>query len=191
MQCAFGHRHLHRGAGVAQAPPQSGRFVGVDAAAHPEQDLAPPELVAGLDHVRKPLRADEATAYPNECRRPTAPDRAPRCNTSIAGGRGETNAALLSACPCGWRPPAKPLLQESTMHIRDWPPGERPREKLLKRGATVLSDAELLAIFLGSGLRGLDAVATARRLLAEHGPLRRLLEHRPPDRKSTRLNSVT
>src|SRR3546814_9886891 len=62
------------------------------------------------------------------------------------------------------------------MHIRDWPPGERPREKLLKRGATVLSDAELLAIFLGSGLRGLDAVATARQLLADHGPPRRLLE---------------
>src|SRR3546814_4157922 len=100
-----------------------------------------------------------------------------RCNTSIAGGRGETHAALLSACPCGRRPPAKPLLQESTMHIRDWPPGERPREKLLKRGATVLSDAELLAIFLGSGLRGLDAVATARQLLAEQ------------DRKITRLNS--
>lgn len=66
------------------------------------------------------------------------------------------------------------------MHIRDWPAGERPREKLLKRGATVLSDAELLAIFLGSGLRGLDAVATARQLLADHGPLRRLLEHAPP-----------
>ena len=63
------------------------------------------------------------------------------------------------------------------MHIRDWPAGERPREKLLKRGAVVLSDAELLAIFLGSGVRGLDAVATARRLLADHGPLRRLLEH--------------
>ncbi len=67
------------------------------------------------------------------------------------------------------------------MHIRDWPAGERPREKLLKRGAVVLSDAELLAIFLGSGLRGLDAVATARQLLAEHGPLRRLLEHAPGD----------
>ncbi|HVI59687.1 MAG TPA: DNA repair protein RadC [Luteimonas sp.] len=63
------------------------------------------------------------------------------------------------------------------MHIRDWPAGERPREKLLKRGAAVLSDAELLALFLGSGLRGMDAVATARQLLARHGPLRRLLEH--------------
>ena len=62
------------------------------------------------------------------------------------------------------------------MHIRDWPSLERPREKLLARGAGVLSDAELLAIFLGSGLRGQDAVATARQLLERHGPLRRLLE---------------
>ena len=68
------------------------------------------------------------------------------------------------------------------MHIRDWPSGERPREKLLARGAAVLSDAELLALFLGSGVRGLDAVATARRLLANHGPLRRLL-----DRPATEL----
>lgn len=62
------------------------------------------------------------------------------------------------------------------MHIREWPAGERPREKLLGRGAAALSDAELLAIFLGSGLRGQDAVATARQLLAEHGPLRALIE---------------
>ena len=62
------------------------------------------------------------------------------------------------------------------MHIRDWPSTERPREKLLARGAMALSDAELLALFLGSGLRGQDAVATARQLLGEHGPLRRLLE---------------
>ena len=65
------------------------------------------------------------------------------------------------------------------MHIRDWPAAERPREKLLARGAGALSDAELLAIFLGSGLRGRDAVATARELLAAHGPLRALLERTP------------
>ena len=65
------------------------------------------------------------------------------------------------------------------MHIREWPAEERPREKLLARGATALSDAELLALLLGSGLRGRDAVATARELLAHHGPLRALLE-RPP-----------
>ncbi|HST45692.1 MAG TPA: DNA repair protein RadC [Luteimonas sp.] len=67
------------------------------------------------------------------------------------------------------------------MHIRDWPSDERPREKLLRRGASVLSDAELLAIFLGSGVRGLDAVATARRLLSAHGPLRTLLERSPSE----------
>lgn len=66
------------------------------------------------------------------------------------------------------------------MHIRDWPSHERPREKLLTRGAAALSDAELLAIFLGSGLRGQDAVATARQLLNAH-PLRRLLELSPQE----------
>lgn len=67
------------------------------------------------------------------------------------------------------------------MHIRDWPSAERPREKLLARGASALSDAELLAIFLGSGLRGQDAVTTARALLAHHGPLRQLLERSPAE----------
>lgn len=62
------------------------------------------------------------------------------------------------------------------MHIRDWPRAERPREKLLAAGAGALSDAELLAIFLGSGLRGRDAVQTARALLQTHGPLRTLLD---------------
>lgn len=65
------------------------------------------------------------------------------------------------------------------MQIRDWPDNERPREKLLKRGPAVLSDAELLAIFLCSGTQGSDVVTSARRLLNEHGPLRSLLEHTP------------
>jgi DNA repair protein RadC len=74
------------------------------------------------------------------------------------------------------------------MHIRDWPAEERPREKLLDRGASALSDAELLAIFLGSGLRGRDAVATARELLAAHGPLRKLLEQ--PASEMSRLPAL-
>jgi DNA repair protein RadC len=82
-----------------------------------------------------------------------------------------------------WRPGAchAPIHRgkEAVMHIRDWPADERPREKLLARGAGALSDAELLAIFLGSGLHGRDAVATARELLAAHGPLRRLLDRTP------------
>lgn len=62
------------------------------------------------------------------------------------------------------------------MHIRDWPSTERPREKLLAHGPGILSDAELLAVFLGSGLRGRDAVQTARDLLQVYGPLRQLLD---------------
>ncbi len=72
-------------------------------------------------------------------------------------------------------------LHAGRMLIHDWPAHERPRERLLAGGPAQLSDAELLAIFLGSGLRGQDAVATARDLLAKHGPLRQLLERGPAE----------
>ncbi len=62
------------------------------------------------------------------------------------------------------------------MAISDWPLAERPREKLLQRGAEALSDAELLAIFLRTGVRGKTAVDLAREVLAGFGSLRRLLE---------------
>ncbi|MGB7987877.1 MAG: DNA repair protein RadC [Candidatus Methylophosphatis roskildensis] len=52
------------------------------------------------------------------------------------------------------------------MAITDWPEDERPREKLLARGPDVLSDAELLAIFLRVGVKGKSAVELARDLLA-------------------------
>ena len=52
------------------------------------------------------------------------------------------------------------------MAISDWPLAERPRERLLAQGAAVLSDAELLAIFLRTGIRGKSAVELARELLA-------------------------
>ncbi|MCB1560723.1 MAG: DNA repair protein RadC [Xanthomonadales bacterium] len=61
------------------------------------------------------------------------------------------------------------------MSIRDWPENERPREKLLSRGAAALSEAELLAVFLGSGTRGLSAVDLGRNLLRDAGSLRGLL----------------
>lgn len=61
------------------------------------------------------------------------------------------------------------------MAITDWPTAERPREKLLKEGATSLTDAELLAIFLRVGTRGVTAVDMADNLLVEHGSLRNLL----------------
>ncbi|MCU1770292.1 RadC family protein [Pseudomonas sp. 13B_3.2_Bac1] len=62
------------------------------------------------------------------------------------------------------------------MSIRDWPAAERPREKLLEQGAGSLSDAELLAIFLRTGVTGKSAVDLARHLLTQFGSLRALLE---------------
>ena len=62
------------------------------------------------------------------------------------------------------------------MSIRLWPAAERPREKLLEQGVASLSDAELLAIFLRTGVTGCSAVDLARRLLGEFGSLRALLE---------------
>ena len=62
------------------------------------------------------------------------------------------------------------------MSIKDWPAPERPREKLLEQGAQALTDAELLAIFLRTGVAGKSAVDLARQLLGEFGSLRALLE---------------
>ena len=51
------------------------------------------------------------------------------------------------------------------MGISDWPEGERPRERLLAHGAATLSDAELLAVMLRTGIRGKSAVDLGRDLL--------------------------
>ncbi|EPJ81885.1 MULTISPECIES: RadC family protein [Pseudomonas] len=62
------------------------------------------------------------------------------------------------------------------MSIRDWPAAERPRERLLELGAASLSDAELLAIFLRTGVAGKSAVDLARHLLNQFDGLRGLLD---------------
>lgn len=62
------------------------------------------------------------------------------------------------------------------MSILHWPEEERPREKMLLRGPAALSDAELLAIFLRTGVKGKSAVDIARELLTQFGSLRGLLE---------------
>lgn len=55
--------------------------------------------------------------------------------------------------------------------IREMPQDERPREKLLGRGAAALTDPELLAILLRTGVPGLNAVDLARQLLERSGSL--------------------
>jgi len=70
-------------------------------------------------------------------------------------------------------PEVKPL------SIRHWPPGERPREKLLRFGPAALSEAELLAIVMRNGVAGRNAVELARDVLGEFRGLRALLSAEP------------
>jgi DNA repair protein RadC len=61
------------------------------------------------------------------------------------------------------------------MAITEWPEAERPREKLLRQGAQSLSDAELLAIFIQSGIYGKTAVDIGRDLIDQFGGIREIL----------------
>ncbi len=70
---------------------------------------------------------------------------------------------------------------DQQVSIRDWPRGERPRERLIARGAQTLSDAELLAVVLGTGVGGCNALDMARQLLQHFGSLRRLLTSEAED----------
>ena len=62
------------------------------------------------------------------------------------------------------------------MAIRQWPKDQRPREKLLLKGATALTDAQLLAIFLRTRLPGLSAIDLANQLLDRFGGIGPLLK---------------
>ncbi len=62
------------------------------------------------------------------------------------------------------------------MRIRDWPEAERPREKLLLNGASSLSDAELLAIFLRTGNREMSVVDLAMTMLKKFSTLQKLVD---------------
>lgn len=65
------------------------------------------------------------------------------------------------------------------MPINQWPSTERPRERLLGQGAAALSDAELLAIFLRTGVHGCSAVDLGRALLERHGGLAQIFAASP------------
>lgn len=67
---------------------------------------------------------------------------------------------------------ARPRPGPALNSIKSWPAGERPREKLLAKGAGSLSDAELLAIFLRHGVQGRSAVDLGRELLCTFGSIR-------------------
>jgi DNA repair protein RadC len=65
------------------------------------------------------------------------------------------------------------------MAIKDWPEGERPRERLVALGAQALSDAELIAVILGTGTAGRSALDLGREALARFGGLSGLLASGP------------
>src|SRR5258705_8497724 len=57
------------------------------------------------------------------------------------------------------------------MGLDHWSDAERPRERLYWNGPEALADAELLALQLGSGVRGKSAIQVAREMLAAYGSL--------------------
>jgi len=86
------------------------------------------------------------------------------------------------------------------MSMARWPAGERPRERLLAQGPAALSDAELIALFLGTGMRGKSALDVARDLLARFGRISRVLSAAQDElgevpgvgpARSTRIAAVT
>jgi DNA repair protein RadC len=60
------------------------------------------------------------------------------------------------------------------MAITDWPSEQRPRERLIRHGAAALSDSELLAVFLRTGVAGKSAVDLARDMTTQFGSLNQL-----------------
>ena len=65
------------------------------------------------------------------------------------------------------------------MPITSWPNEDQPREKLLRQGASSLTTAELIAIFINTGTRGKTALDLARTLLNEHGDIKKLVHANP------------
>ena len=70
--------------------------------------------------------------------------------------------------------------------IHDMPEDDRPRERLLRLGPAALSDAELLAIFINTGIKGENAMQVGQRLLREYGSLRQLARLGPGELKGAK-----
>ena len=64
--------------------------------------------------------------------------------------------------------------KNKTTGIRSWPEEDRPREKLLKKGAGALSNSELLAVLLRTGIKGSSAIDLARKILNKFGTFRNM-----------------
>ena len=67
-------------------------------------------------------------------------------------------------------------MQKDHATIKDLPEEEQPRERLARHGASVLSNAELLALLLGSGSKKENAISLAHRILVQEQGLRYLID---------------
>ena len=74
----------------------------------------------------------------------------------------------------------------SSLRLKDQPVSERPRERLVERGADALSHAELIAILLRTGLKGANAVEIGRQLLQKFGSLQALAQASVEDLQSVK-----
>lgn len=84
----------------------------------------------------------------------------------------------------GWTSREKSVVsgkEKNSLHIKDWPEGDRPREMLLEKGPEALSDAALLAILLRTGRQGQNAIALAREMINKFGGLHGLMSTTPED----------
>ncbi len=68
------------------------------------------------------------------------------------------------------------IMSEKISGIKSWPAEDRPREKLLRRGAEALSNSELLAILLRTGVKGESAIDLARRIVDKFGTFRNMIQ---------------
>jgi DNA repair protein RadC len=89
-----------------------------------------------------------------------------------------TGADLVAESPARYVPAANPVeivaAQPASQRIMDIPEDQRPRERMIRHGAGVLSDEELLAIFFGTGTKGLSAIALGRLFMRRYRSLREL-----------------
>ena len=74
----------------------------------------------------------------------------------------------------------------SSLRLKDQPVSERPRERLVERGADALSNAELIAILLRTGLKGANAVEIGQQLLHKFGTLQALAQASVEDLRSVK-----
>lgn len=96
-------------------------------------------------------------------------------NTIDAGKSVLDSSGFREVANCGLSSATANLEDLGKSRISTWPRSERPREKLCKYGEASLSDAELLALFVGNGIRGMTAIDISRHMLTSNDGLRAVL----------------